>query len=225
MVETPNDAPKYVKRNRISVMSEYLGTVKDKQKYDSSEHTTINMDESHRISSRLVIDNKYNSTTSSEGFYIYIFREYSEDLHPKPIYMKAEFNHAGIGKTIPMLIPMRWVAEPNTNINNRIPQTAYTLSNQSDLTEMKKGIPLSYLYAQTYVPFYAVYDFKNKEYAYVIDNRYLTTTASNELYNNGVLNLNLFEMKIMDEPLNTSISGVRVEGQAIINVDAKFTRR
>jgi hypothetical protein len=66
----------------------------------------INFDESVRLSSRLVVDNKYDTDTSSEGFYIYMFREYSQKLHQKRIYMKVEYNHAGIGKTIPFFIPM-----------------------------------------------------------------------------------------------------------------------
>ena len=51
------------------------------------------IDEDHRVSSRLVVDNKHVTDTSSEGFYAYIFREYAEKLHPKPIYMKIEFNY------------------------------------------------------------------------------------------------------------------------------------
>ena len=39
----------------------------------------------------------------------------------------------------------------------------------------------------------AVYDFKNKEYAYIFDEHYV------EPIEDGVLNLNLFEMKISTE--------------------------
>ena len=53
------------------------------------------------------MNNKHVTDTSSEGFYLYIFREYAEKLHPKPIYMKIEFNHAGIGKQIPFLILLK----------------------------------------------------------------------------------------------------------------------
>ena len=38
-----------------------------------------------------------------------------------------------------------------------------------------------------------MYDFDRKEYGYVFDNRYV------EQDENGVLNLNLFEMKVMNE--------------------------
>ena len=146
-----------------------------------------------RLDSRFVINNKYITDTSSEGFYIYMFREYAEKLHPKPIYMKVEFNHAGIGKTIPFVVPMKWSGE--TDSDEVYPISAYTLAN---LEELKRGIPLSWVYGQSYIPLYAVYDFKNKEYGYVFDKRYV------KVDNNGTVTLNLFEIKIMED---ISVSG------------------
>ena len=116
------DTDSYNVINRISVKSEYLGnkgmdTIKT---YDVNYITRKDeigddirkrlKEDSRRLSSRFTIDNKYATDTSSEGFYLYIFREYSENLHPKPIYMKIEFNHAGIGRTIPFIVPMKWKA-------------------------------------------------------------------------------------------------------------------
>lgn len=222
----PTDNAKPTVAYKITVKSEYLGQNRCVKQGDTTicPEDTINayteapnkwsgvtLDESHRLSSRLTIKNKYQTDTSSEGFYHYIFREYSEDLHPKPLYMKIEFNHAGIGKTIPMLVPMRWgSSELNddkdpTDYKNlkEYPLSALTLGNNDDVEELKKGIPLSYLYAQSYIPFYAVYDFINKEYAYVIDERYLTEDNKSALHNEGILNIDLFEMKIMNEVEDT----------------------
>jgi hypothetical protein len=182
----------------------------------------ISLKEDARLSSRFVIDNKYSTDTSSEGFYIYIFREYAEKLHPKRIYMKIEFNHAGIGKTIPFIVPMKWT-EKNDD-NEVYPERRVTLSNKvetqeqgeetptalSDLDYLKQGYPLSWVYSQSYIPLYAVYDFKNKEYGYVFDKRYVTES-------NGVIDLNLFEIKIKnDEDPTTN------EGTAIIDANDQF---
>lgn len=164
-------------------------------------------DDGKRLDSRFVIDNKYTTDTSSEGFYIYMFREYAEKLHPKRIYMKIEFNHAGIGKTIPFIVPMKW-SEKDANKEVK-PVSALTL-NDDDVTELKKGIPLSWVYAQSYIPLYAVYDFKNQEYGYVFDKRYVTN-------NNGIINLNLFEIKIKNDENATSN-----EGTAIIDANEQF---
>ena len=150
-----------------------------------------------RLDSRFVINNKYVTDTSSEGFYIYMFREYAEKLHPKPIYMKVEFNHAGIGKTIPFVVPMKWSGE--TDSDEVYPQRKLTLSANtvgtipSDLDELKNGVPLSWVYAQSYIPLYAVYDFKNKEYGYIFDERYVN------IDDDGTVTLNLFEIKIMED--------------------------
>ena len=191
------DVTKLIKLNKISVNAEYLGKRKDNIKNHGDYLSKIIIDEDHRISSRLEVDNKYLTDTSSEGFYVYIFREYAEKLHPKPIYMKIEFNHAGIGKMIPFIIPMHWSGNREysgqTGYNKMYPDHALKLSNDDDFKELLSGTPLSYVYAQGYIPLYAVYDFEKEEYGYVFDNRYV------EQDENGVLNLNLFEMKVMNE--------------------------
>ena len=183
--------------NKISVTTEFLGFRKDNgTTYISSDNPYktfggVIIDDSHRIGSEFIINNKYETDTSSEGYYLYIFREYSENLMPKPIYMKVEFNHAGIGKTIPFIIPMEW-SEPNDRNGDKTPVSALTLSGD-DLKKLKKGVKLADVYAQTYIPLYAVYDFQNKEYVYVFDSRYAREDS------NDTINLNLFELKIMNE--------------------------
>jgi hypothetical protein len=200
------DGDEITELNAISVFSEYYGASTSKTFEFSSKtemkkkwvkEMTKNMvekmaEDTNRLSSRLTIKNKYETDTSSEGFYIYMFKEYSEKLHPKPIYMKVEFNHAGVGKTIPFSIPMKWEEKTSGETH---PTTALTLTDE----ELKKGYPLSYVYAQSYIPLYAVYDFKNKEYAYVFDDRYFIDHSKNTIYNDGVINLNLFELKIQNE--------------------------
>ena len=160
--------------------------------------------------------------TSSEGFYAYIFREYAENLHPKPIYMKIEFNHAGIGKMIPFLIPMHWTGNTTnsgeTGYNKMYPEHALKLSNDDDFRELLSGTPLSYTYAQSYIPLYAVYDFEKKEYGYVFDSRYVEQDSG------GTLNLNLFEMKIANEkktPTEKELNDIKrnLQERAIININ------
>lgn len=193
-------------------------------------------DDGKRLDSRLVIDNKYTTDTSSEGFYIYMFREYAQKLHPKPIYMKVEFNHAGIGKTIPFIVPMTWasggteiIVNDTTSIdiseqyevypNRRLTLSANTVVVQeqttpSDLERLKKGVPLSWVYGQSYIPLYAVYDFKNKEYGYVFDDRYVS------IDNDGTVTLNLFEIKITED--NNPLSNY---GTAVIDVNQKYNEK
>ena len=187
-IKTPTDG---MLTNKISVFTEFGNT----------------LNEDRRLSSRLTIKNRYESDTSSEGFYIYMFKEYSENLKPKPIYMKVEFNHAGVGKTIPFTIPMHWSGNTDTPISGEVrPVSALTVVSD----EMKKGYPLSYVYAQSYIPLYAVYDFKNKEYAYIFDDRYVKVTED------GIAKINLFEVKVKNDE---SIFGTTTT--AVIDINSK----
>ena len=174
--------------NKISVMSEL------------KDGNSVVIEESNRLSSRFVITNKYDTDTSSEGFYIYMFKEYSENLHPREIFMKVEFNHAGIGTTIPFIKPMSWTEDNSSK--TWFPNKE--LSVGSD--EMMKGVELEKKNAQDYIPLYAVYDFKNKEYVYVFDKRYVTV-------NDGVASINLFELKLRDESNDsTSLNDIKSYG-------------
>ena len=176
--------------NKISTMTEMI-TKKPAEAYQKVSGKTNNKTyyiykgEDHRMSSRFSIKNKYESKTSSEGFYLYIFKEYAEQLHPKPIYMKVEFNHAGFGKTIPFIVPM-------TQDASGFPKSQVSLTVKTELDKLKGGVPLKNVYGQSYIPMYAVYDYKDNEYVYVFDPRYVTVK-------DGVVTLNLYELKIMDE--------------------------
>lgn len=57
-----------------------------------------------RLSSQLVVKNKNLSKASSEGFYLYIWKDNEMSL-PQDLYMKVEFNHAGYGRTVPFMMP------------------------------------------------------------------------------------------------------------------------
>lgn len=63
-----------------------------------------NFDEEKRLSSQLVVQGKNTSKSSSDGFYIYIWKD-NETTLPQDLYVKAEFNHAGYGRVIPLMAP------------------------------------------------------------------------------------------------------------------------
>ena len=60
-----------------------------------------------RLDTKMVITNEFDRTKSSEGFNLYLFAEdknFNLENGEKTIYMKVEFNHAGNGKTLPMIM-------------------------------------------------------------------------------------------------------------------------
>lgn len=70
---------------------------------------------SARIDTKIVVTNECDRTKSSEGFNLYLFaqdRNIGLENGEKTIYMKVEFNHAGNGKTLPMIM---WPKDENGN--------------------------------------------------------------------------------------------------------------
>ena len=63
---------------------------------------------SARVDTRICVKNEANRMSSSEGFNLYLFADDAEKTDEgkssRTIYMKVEFNHAGNGKTIPMVM-------------------------------------------------------------------------------------------------------------------------
>jgi hypothetical protein len=60
-----------------------------------------------RVDTKITVTNEYDRTKSSEGFNLYLFSEdkiFESENGEKTIYMKVEFNHAGNGKTIPLIM-------------------------------------------------------------------------------------------------------------------------
>lgn len=74
---------------------------------------------SARIDTELCVKSEIDTMASSEGFNLYLFGDDAEKTDEgKPyrtIYMKVEFNHAGNGKTIPMIM---WPKDGNGNFRD-----------------------------------------------------------------------------------------------------------
>lgn len=64
-----------------------------------------NTDVNSKVDTKITLTNEYDKTRSSEGFNLYLFKEDApEGNSSKTIYMRIDFNHAGNGKTLPMII-------------------------------------------------------------------------------------------------------------------------
>lgn len=142
-------------------------------------------DYNKRLDSSFTVRNKYDSDYSSEGYYIYMFREYSTALHPNKIYMKVEFNHAGVGKTLPFFLPK--------SKDGHILQ----LNNEKDVEELKSGVSLEDAHRMSYIPLNAVYDSINRKYSYYFDKSWVNPKDIEK--NEDKIIFNLFEMKIKNE--------------------------
>lgn len=65
---------------------------------------TADTDTCSAVTSQLIVNDEYDMTRSGEGFNLYLFRQDAPiENDPQDIYMKIEFNHAGIGRTVPLI--------------------------------------------------------------------------------------------------------------------------
>lgn len=129
----------------------------------------------NRLSASFSVTDRYNKNKSSEGFYLYLFPDGVNSVSRK-IYMKAEFNHAGYGKTVPLFYPVL-----NNNILN------FTNENFPKSIVDSSNYELSKYYEYSYIPLTIAYDENKNDYIYYFD------YAS---YNENELTLNLYEPKI-----------------------------
>jgi len=153
--------------------------------------TTDYVPDDLRLSSRIYVYDKYTSHKSSEGFYMYMFKEYTPKMREGIIYMKIEFNHAGIGKSIPMIVPRK-------NMEDGIGTPLY-LHNDNDLATLKNGFKLKELNEQLYFPLYVKYSDKDNRFYYYIPKQ---LRENEELgVSDEVMEFNLFEIKNANESL------------------------
>lgn len=141
------------------------------------------LDNDKRICARFTVTDKNTTTTSSEGYYLYMFKEYSNGLRIGTVYMSVEFYHAGLGKIIPFYVPTK---------KDDAGSHLLTLNNE-DIGTLKAGIGLSNLYRELYIPFDVSYDFKNKRYIYYLKEGYKFDNDEDAII------INLFETKIRND--------------------------
>lgn len=152
---------------------------------DSLTLYPVKIDENKRLSSSFVIQNMYECSESSEGFYLYLFREYSSGIHERDIYLKVEFNHAGVGRTITFMQPFK----SDDNGNKEM------LEFPKDIDFLKKGCKLNEMYDHIYIKIHVKYDFENKRYYYYLPEWMVKNDNKSEM------RFNLYELKIADESL------------------------
>lgn len=97
---------KFVKRK--AWLEEYWTDVLDDE-YNPDEYPVVwssaaTTDPCSAVTCQLTVNDEYDMTKSGEGFNLYLFRADAPiEKEWQDIYMKVEFNHAGIGRTVPLI--------------------------------------------------------------------------------------------------------------------------
>jgi hypothetical protein len=149
--------------------------------------STINALDDGRLAARFTVSNMFESAESSEGFYLYLFREYSTNLRPQTIYLKVEFNHAGEGRTINFMQPFSGESLLDDG-------AMYDLSTSEGQAALKEGVPIGQIFSRMYIPVRVKYSLKDKKYYY-----YLPKALTEHNGDNHQMRFSLYEIKIKDE--------------------------
>ena len=142
---------------------------------------TAETDTCSAVTCQLIVNDEYDMTRSGEGFNLYLFREDAPiENEVQNIYMKVEFNHAGIGRTVPLIF---WRKDKDGN--------AETLTMKNYLDNLYIPIEIS-LSDRGYV-----YSFPD---AIAAEDREHGGRRNGIVWENERLVLNLFEPMIEPEP-------------------------
>ena len=123
---------KYVKRKA------WLESMDDD--YDQNSEPVVwssgsSKDPCSAVTCQFIVNDEYDMTRSGEGFNLYLFRQDAPvENEVQDIYMKVEFNHAGIGRTIPLIF---WRKDDNGE------PSALTMNNYNENTYIPIRIQLT----------------------------------------------------------------------------------
>lgn len=147
------------------------------------ENNELN-DVSKRVSADFLIHDKHDHNKSSEGFYLYLFPDGVGGGEERTVYMKMEFNHAGYGKTVPLILP-------NNGLTSLTPDLQGFPFSFTEKTENGISLNLKKFYQNQYIPVKLRYDEELEEYIYYIPyGKYDSAEHS--------LTLNMFEPRLND---------------------------
>lgn len=141
--------------------------------------------EEKRLSSQFVVKDKNTSKSSSEGFYLYLWKE-DETPIPQDIYMKVEFNHSGFGRTIPFMMPYSENSDGEKSI-----KSFQDIVN--DFTNPEQAYTMSDYLKYSYIHLKYAYDVENQKHRYFIDPKIYGTQVVSQ---DNELIINLYEAKI-----------------------------
>ena len=61
--------------------------------------------EEYRLSSQFSVEDRYSNSDCSEGFYVYLWKDYTQGTMPSDLYLHIDLNHARFGRSIPLMMP------------------------------------------------------------------------------------------------------------------------
>lgn len=190
-----------------------VGIKVDREPYgDLLKDATLDQVEELRLSCQFTVQDKFQSNSSSDGFYLYLWKDNESGVIPTDIYMKVEFNHAGYGRTIPFMMPF-W---DHKKRYDKLPQKQGIKTfreilddwnstkdengiwrNEGNITDGQYGARQYMKYS--YIHFKYKYDKIHKQHIYYLDDEFYGTNPKygGVHYQDNVMTINLYEAKMI----------------------------
>lgn len=196
--------------------------------YDSGIYNEYKDDlEDVRLSSQLVIKDRYNSTSSSEGFYLYLWRDNDNGIIPSDLYMKVEFNHAGYGRTIPFMMPYEDKDDNNKGkikTFKEIVEDWNPIKNEDENEDKNKdkyvGYGIKRYLKYSYIHLKYQYDETDKRHVYYVDTDLYKGTDKSIYGIDNTMKFDLYEAKInFDSEITDNEAGTSSEYEFSVDKD------
>lgn len=182
---------------------------------DLTKDKTDDEIEELRLSCQLSVQDKYQSNGSSDGFYFYLWKDNEIGVTPVDLYVKVEFNHAGYGRTIPMMMPFwdpykyeKAAEKPSKEKGIKTFQEILDdwnsekdendiWKNNGEVTDGQYGARQYMKYS--YIHFKCKYDKIHKQHIYYLDDEYYGTNIKDGgvHFEDNIITLNLYEAKMV----------------------------
>lgn len=184
----------------------YEDLLKDEE---DNDFTTLDQVEELRLSCQFTVRDKFQSDASSDGFYLYLWKDNESGVMPSDIYMKVEFNHAGYGRTIPFMMPF-W--DPNKTTYTDKEGKEHQKNKEMGIKTFREilndwneevGSDMQYGARQymkySYIHFKYKYDKIHKQHIYYLDDEFYGTNPEygGVHYQDNVMTINLYEAKMI----------------------------
>lgn len=194
-----------------------VGIKVDREPYEDllKDETTLDQVEELRLSCQFTVQDKFQSDASSDGFYLYLWKDNESGVMPSDIYMKVEFNHAGYGRTIPFMMPFwdpyKYEKATDKPLKERGIKTFKEIlndwsstkdendiwRNEGNITDGQYGARQYMKYS--YIHFKYKYDKIHKQHIYYLDDEFYGTNPEDGgvHYQDNVMTINLYEAKMI----------------------------
>lgn len=188
-----------------------VGIKVDREPYEDllKDETTLDQVEELRLSCQFTVRDKFQSDASSDGFYLYLWKDNESGVMPSDIYMKVEFNHAGYGRTIPFMMPF-W--DPNKTTYTDKEGKEHQKNKEMGIKTFREilddwneevGSDMQYGARQymkySYIHFKYKYDKIHKQHIYYLNDEFYGTDPEygGVHYQDNVMTINLYEAKMI----------------------------